>query len=224
MFDILLFLQIGRNIWMQFFLDILQIAFWAGTLVAAGWTLRKGLIELQDSRALRARELREKQAALALQFTNKFDADEDIQTILNVIDYEIFTVKLNGAEREVNTHFFIESLKPRNPKMEPDEFEFRAKFIVKLLNYFESFEHYIQAKLMIEEDVSIRIKYFVSRLAKNKELAMEFHRYMTDVGFTYAISFLGRFSDWRDDVLPAAKERDSFPEQGTEKQLDQPRE
>lgn len=184
-----------------FLKDCAQVLAWlvasiGGTIAAfkAVAELRRANRERAEALTERQREFRWRQAEMARTILDQLWADPLARAAMKMLDWTGLTYTHEGQKTGPITHeAMTKSLRTTNTQFTFDE-QFVRDAFDQLFDGFERIEHYLAIKLVIWDDVSGRLEYYVSLLARRKPT---FDAFLKTYGFTLAGRLLIRFSAWQ---------------------------
>jgi hypothetical protein len=179
--------------------DWSQIGAWAiasiGGVIAAG----KAVWEIRRSRIDREAEFRWKRAELGKSVLDEIWKQPLARSALRMLDWTGLTYPRGDQQTGVIDHaLMFRSLRPTSGPFSPDE-QFVRDCFDELFDGFERLEHFVQIRLILFEDIDSRLRYYISLLARNKQV---YQKFLKKYGFILACALLERFESWK----PASSE------------------
>jgi len=173
--------------------DLLQALSWAAGAAAVLITIVKFWSEFRLGREQRAQDLRWKQAEAGKRLNDEMMDDKEASVVLEMLDCDGREFEVPGCGRVPVTYEDLRtSLTPT--EMVPDsKVLYIRDCFDSLFYYLATLEHYIQATLILREDVAFPVDYYVPLLA---ELRPEVDVYLRHFDLRRAEAFLHRYSQW----------------------------
>lgn len=155
----------------------------------------KAIFELRENRFQKERELRFKQAEAGKKLLDELFDDKEAMRALNMLDFNFMIHKdEDGNGIPVNRNEIPEAIQNIDGQEDPKTVMIVRSFDA-LFYCLNLFEHFIEVGLTKEEDLAVPMEYYAKLLAENKSVYVEYIRKNT---YLKSLSFLNRFSDWRE--------------------------
>ena len=176
----------------------LQAVAWFAAALAAMVGLVKFWTELRASRQQRDRDLRWRQAEVGKKLNDEMQTDEHAWPAMQMLDNpgRMFTLP-SGVRVAIGHEDVRRALlcQPAGDAVDDEKFAYIRDCFDAFFYYLAILDHYIKRTLVLEEDVAYPTEYYVPLLAKMHGEAL---CYLQRYRLNRALSFLNRYSDWRD--------------------------
>jgi len=158
------------------------------------------LINLRAGRFQRAQDLRWKQADAGKKLNDEMLTDVQALAAMDILDYDGREFTLPSGRKETVSHAEVaDGLVPSTPVTSEKQIFIRDSFD-SLFYYMAMLEHYTSRTLILAEDVTHPIDYYVRLLASLKR---QVDAYLADYRLEQTAAFLRRYPEWAGDTRHA---------------------